>query len=154
MPESVRTKLSELYDSPNYDSSLFKSYLGLVPLTGFFCNGEIGPVGREDDLGEVAGVEQPAIGFRVPWPAGFRLSGRGRLGWPALGQEPAVGGAGFDRRSQLEGRIGMGGADPKAKRGRDGAAAQEFPNMHWLAAFPERAIGPPRVAIAATPPNA
>jgi len=36
---------SFLYGSPNHDSSGFRQYLGEIPLTGFFCNGEIGPVG-------------------------------------------------------------------------------------------------------------
>ncbi len=34
-----------LYGSANHDSDCFKDYLGQVPLSGFFCNGEIGPVG-------------------------------------------------------------------------------------------------------------
>ncbi len=34
-----------LYGSPNHDSFGFKQYLGEIPLSGFFCNGEIGPVG-------------------------------------------------------------------------------------------------------------
>jgi small ligand-binding sensory domain FIST len=34
-----------LYGMPNHDSDCFKEYLGAVPLGGFFCNGEIGPVG-------------------------------------------------------------------------------------------------------------
>lgn len=34
-----------LYGTPNHDSDCFKEYLGSVPLGGFFCNGEIGPVG-------------------------------------------------------------------------------------------------------------
>ena len=34
-----------LYDEPNYDSDLFERYLGPLPIGGFFCNGEIGPVG-------------------------------------------------------------------------------------------------------------
>lgn len=34
-----------LYDEPNFDSNLFEEYLGPVPIGGFFCNGEIGPVG-------------------------------------------------------------------------------------------------------------
>jgi small ligand-binding sensory domain FIST len=34
-----------LYGKPNFDSGLFKSYLKDVPLGGFFCGGEIGPVG-------------------------------------------------------------------------------------------------------------
>lgn len=34
-----------LYGVPNFDSELFCRYLRGVPLGGFFCNGEIGPVG-------------------------------------------------------------------------------------------------------------
>jgi small ligand-binding sensory domain FIST len=34
-----------LYGEPNFDSRLFRRYLKQVPLSGFFCNGEIGPVG-------------------------------------------------------------------------------------------------------------
>jgi small ligand-binding sensory domain FIST len=33
-----------LYGMRNHDSDCFKEYLGAVPLGGFFCNGEIGPV--------------------------------------------------------------------------------------------------------------
>lgn len=34
-----------LYEEPNFDSGLFQHHLGSVPLSGFFCNGEIGPIG-------------------------------------------------------------------------------------------------------------
>lgn len=34
-----------LYGQPNYDSGLFDRYFPKVPVSGFFCNGEIGPVG-------------------------------------------------------------------------------------------------------------
>ncbi|MFK8184154.1 MAG: FIST N-terminal domain-containing protein [Phormidesmis sp.] len=34
-----------LYDEPNFDSDMFEQYLGPLPIGGFFCNGEIGPVG-------------------------------------------------------------------------------------------------------------
>lgn len=34
-----------LYGQPNFDSHLFNQYFD-VPLSGFFCGGEIGPVGR------------------------------------------------------------------------------------------------------------
>lgn len=34
-----------LYGEANFDSGLFRSYVGNIPLSGFFCNGEIGPVG-------------------------------------------------------------------------------------------------------------
>lgn len=34
-----------LYGQSNHDSNSFREYLGEIPLAGFFCNGEIGPVG-------------------------------------------------------------------------------------------------------------
>ena len=34
-----------LYGKPNFDTGVFKQHLGDVPVGGFFCNGEIGPVG-------------------------------------------------------------------------------------------------------------
>lgn len=34
-----------LYGRPNFDSELFSRYLSDIPLGGFFCGGEIGPVG-------------------------------------------------------------------------------------------------------------
>ncbi len=34
-----------LYGEPDFDSRLFTQQMGDVPLSGFFCNGEIGPVG-------------------------------------------------------------------------------------------------------------
>ncbi|MEM1393564.1 MAG: FIST N-terminal domain-containing protein [Cyanobacteria bacterium P01_D01_bin.116] len=34
-----------LYGKPNFDSQLFQRYVQDTPLGGFFCNGEIGPVG-------------------------------------------------------------------------------------------------------------
>jgi small ligand-binding sensory domain FIST len=39
-----------LYGRPNHDSDAFASRLGPVPLGGFFCNGEIGPVERHTFL--------------------------------------------------------------------------------------------------------
>jgi small ligand-binding sensory domain FIST len=33
-----------LYGQPNFDSQLFQRYLNNIPLGGFFCGGEIGPV--------------------------------------------------------------------------------------------------------------
>ncbi len=33
-----------LYGKPNFDSGLFRRYLTNIPLGGFFCSGEIGPV--------------------------------------------------------------------------------------------------------------
>ncbi len=35
-----------LYGEPNFDSGLFFDHLGPVPLSGFFCGGEIGPIGK------------------------------------------------------------------------------------------------------------
>jgi len=35
----------ELYGKPNFDSTLFLDSMNQIPLGGFFCNGEIGPVG-------------------------------------------------------------------------------------------------------------
>jgi small ligand-binding sensory domain FIST len=34
-----------LFGRPDHDTGLFEEKLGPVPLGGFFCNGEIGPVG-------------------------------------------------------------------------------------------------------------
>jgi small ligand-binding sensory domain FIST len=34
-----------LYGKPNFDSALFKRYFQNLPVSGFFCGGEIGPVG-------------------------------------------------------------------------------------------------------------
>jgi small ligand-binding sensory domain FIST len=34
-----------LFGRPDHDTGLFEAQLGPVPLGGFFCNGEIGPVG-------------------------------------------------------------------------------------------------------------
>ena len=34
-----------LYGRPNFDTGVFREYLGDVPVAGFFCNGEIGRVG-------------------------------------------------------------------------------------------------------------
>jgi small ligand-binding sensory domain FIST len=39
-----------LYGKSNFDSQLFQSYMGRIPLAGFFCGGEIGPVGGETFL--------------------------------------------------------------------------------------------------------
>jgi small ligand-binding sensory domain FIST len=34
-----------LYGAADHDTGLFRDRLGAIPLGGFFCNGEIGPVG-------------------------------------------------------------------------------------------------------------
>lgn len=39
-----------LYGEPDFDTSLFHEHLGSVPVGGFFCNGEIGPVGGRSFL--------------------------------------------------------------------------------------------------------
>ena len=33
-----------LFGKPDHDTGMFKQQIGEIPLTGFFCNGEIGPV--------------------------------------------------------------------------------------------------------------
>jgi small ligand-binding sensory domain FIST len=33
-----------LYDRADHDTDMFREFYGAVPLGGFFCNGEIGPV--------------------------------------------------------------------------------------------------------------
>jgi small ligand-binding sensory domain FIST len=38
------------FGRPNHDSDLFRERVGPVPLGGFFCNGEIGPVGPQTFL--------------------------------------------------------------------------------------------------------
>ena len=37
---------SYLYGKPNHDTRAFKDSIGEIPVAGFFCNGEIGPVGE------------------------------------------------------------------------------------------------------------
>ena len=39
-----------LYEEPNHDTNMFSETVGGLPLTGFFCNGEIGPVGASTFL--------------------------------------------------------------------------------------------------------
>jgi small ligand-binding sensory domain FIST len=34
-----------LYGRPNFDTGVFREHLGDVPVGGFFCSGEVGPVG-------------------------------------------------------------------------------------------------------------
>ncbi|MBI4386284.1 MAG: FIST C-terminal domain-containing protein [Elusimicrobia bacterium] len=41
---------ARLYGMPDHDSALFIDRVGKVPLAGFFCNGEIGPVDRSTYL--------------------------------------------------------------------------------------------------------
>jgi small ligand-binding sensory domain FIST len=35
----------QFYDQANFDTHLFQHYLGPMPVSGFFCQGEIGPIG-------------------------------------------------------------------------------------------------------------
>ena len=35
-----------LYGKPNHDADMFRDHIGDISLGGFFCNGEIGPVGK------------------------------------------------------------------------------------------------------------
>ncbi|RMF23336.1 MAG: hypothetical protein D6756_08945 [Cyanobacteria bacterium J083] len=39
-----------LYKQPNFDSQMFANYLPNIPLAGFFCNGEIGPINGQTFL--------------------------------------------------------------------------------------------------------
>lgn len=39
-----------LYGEPNHDAELFARQMGNVPMAGFFCNGEIGPVNQQTFL--------------------------------------------------------------------------------------------------------
>ena len=39
-----------LFNAPNHDAQLVQQYFGPMGLTGFFCNGEIGPVGHRNFL--------------------------------------------------------------------------------------------------------
>lgn len=56
-----------LYGQPNHDSDCFRQYLGEIPLGGFFCNGEIGPVGGTTFL---HGYTSSFGIFRARTPAG------------------------------------------------------------------------------------
>jgi len=52
-----------LYEKPNFDAHLFQEFLGDLPLSGFFCGGEIGPVGGTTFLHgytSVFGICRPA----------------------------------------------------------------------------------------------
>jgi small ligand-binding sensory domain FIST len=39
-----------LFGRPSHDAQMVQQHLGAVPLAGFFCNGEIGPVGQKNFL--------------------------------------------------------------------------------------------------------
>ncbi|MEM8546430.1 MAG: FIST N-terminal domain-containing protein [Cyanobacteria bacterium P01_H01_bin.119] len=52
-----------LYQKPDFDSQLFQEFVGNTPVTGFFCGGEIGPVGGTTFLHgytSVFGICRPA----------------------------------------------------------------------------------------------
>ncbi|MGB8700874.1 MAG: FIST N-terminal domain-containing protein [Thermosynechococcaceae cyanobacterium] len=36
----------KFYGLPNFDTQLFQEYFDLTPISGFFCQGEIGPIGK------------------------------------------------------------------------------------------------------------
>ncbi|NEQ42648.1 MAG: hypothetical protein F6K00_03425 [Leptolyngbya sp. SIOISBB] len=53
-----------LYQKPNFDTQLFQEFLGDLPMGGFFCNGEIGPVAGTTFLHgytSVFGICRPAL---------------------------------------------------------------------------------------------
>ena len=39
---------ARLFESPNHDAGIIEEIFGKVPLSGFFCNGEFGPVGGQN----------------------------------------------------------------------------------------------------------
>jgi small ligand-binding sensory domain FIST len=39
-----------LFGKPNHDAQVVQNFFGPLGLTGFFCNGEIGPVGQQNFL--------------------------------------------------------------------------------------------------------
>ncbi len=52
-----------LYGKPNHDTQLFEEQIGSIPLGGFFCNGEIGPVA---DTTHLHGYTSSFALFREP----------------------------------------------------------------------------------------
>lgn len=55
----------QLYGVPDHDLNCIQRYLGPIPVGGFFCNGEIGPVGSETYLHgftSVVGLFRPKSG--------------------------------------------------------------------------------------------
>jgi small ligand-binding sensory domain FIST len=53
-----------LYGEPDHDSSILKSVIGNLPVGGFFCNGEIGPIAGKTYLHGYTS----AIGVFTPKP--------------------------------------------------------------------------------------
>ena len=43
-PDGREYRGRDLYGRPDHDSELFNKTVGAIPLAGFFCGGEIGPV--------------------------------------------------------------------------------------------------------------
>ena len=39
-----------MFAEPNHDAGLIEHYLGPLPMSGLFCNGEIGPIGQKPHL--------------------------------------------------------------------------------------------------------
>lgn len=39
---------ARMFEAPNHDAGIIEEVFGKVPLSGFFCNGEIGPVGGQN----------------------------------------------------------------------------------------------------------
>lgn len=39
---------SRMFEAPNHDAGIIEEVFGKIPLSGFFCNGEIGPVGGQN----------------------------------------------------------------------------------------------------------
>jgi small ligand-binding sensory domain FIST len=63
-----------LFGAVDHDTSLFEEQLGPAPLGGFFCNGEIGPVGGATFL---HGYTSAFAMFRDPRPGDAGLGGSG-----------------------------------------------------------------------------
>ena len=56
---------SYLYGRPDHDTDMFREKVGSLPLTGFFCNGEIGPFGNTTFIHGYTssfGIFRPKIG--------------------------------------------------------------------------------------------
>ncbi len=68
-----------LYGKPNFDTGVFKQHLGEVPVGGFFCNGEIGPVGGTTFL---HGYTSSFGLFRPREPNDIRPAREGELRYP------------------------------------------------------------------------
>jgi small ligand-binding sensory domain FIST len=82
-----------LYGKPNFDTGIFEEHLGGVPVGGFFCNGEIGPVGGTTFLHGYTssfGLFRPRLADAIPDP---ELPREGELDDPEPrppGQDPRL----------------------------------------------------------------